>query len=185
MLLGIVSAAATALFTPKTGKELRSDLKEKTKDMIEIGKEKAENLVEDAKESYHEAEKEMKDSKPASATEHVASTAEKGEEWLNHVGNEQDLAEYPDASGTDTTGIFADHLTDLPADERYDPDFSGKEPFIVTNAFENTSSSSMTEKKADSSSDSLDTQMDKKRDSYPFAEEILDEMEKDMKERKE
>ena len=184
MLLGMVSAAATALFTPKTGKELRNDLKGKTKNMIEAGKEKAENLVEDAKESYREAEKEMEYSNATPPTEHVSSTAEKGEEWLEHVGNEQNLAEYPDASGTDTTGIFADHLTDLPADERYDPDFSDNESFIVTNATENKNSPSMTRKKADSSSDSINTQMDKNRDSYPFAEEILDGMEEEMKERK-
>lgn len=59
LLIGLISAAIALLFAPKSGKELRRDLKNKaneTKDSVKSG---TENLKNDFRESYFEAEKEV------------------------------------------------------------------------------------------------------------------------------
>ena len=59
ILAGTVSAVVALLFAPKSGKELRSDIKEKaseTKDSMQSGKE---HLVSDFKQSYFEAADEV------------------------------------------------------------------------------------------------------------------------------
>src|SRR5699024_6342951 len=124
LLLSAATATAVAFFTPNSGKELREKLKDKAKKATEKGQQKADDLVHDMKDSYHEAEDEMKrnSSNPKAQTgsfqdpedaglvspeetdiasssddKKVTSTREKGEEWLDQVGEEQDsLGEYPD-----------------------------------------------------------------------------------------
>ena len=59
LLVGAASAVAALLFAPKSGKELRKDLKEEAKKLKQSGQEKAENLSQDVKQSYYEAEAEM------------------------------------------------------------------------------------------------------------------------------
>lgn len=59
LLVGLISATVALLFAPKSGKELRQDLKEKaneTKDSVKTG---TQNLKNDFKESYFEAEQEV------------------------------------------------------------------------------------------------------------------------------
>lgn len=59
LLVGILSAGVALLFAPKSGKELRDDIKKKsmeTKDSIQEG---AQNLKHDFKESYFEAAEEV------------------------------------------------------------------------------------------------------------------------------
>ena len=59
LLSGAVSAAVALLFAPKSGKELREDIKEKsleTKDSLQTGKD---HLVDDFKQSYFEASQEV------------------------------------------------------------------------------------------------------------------------------
>lgn len=59
LLTGVISAVVALLFAPKSGKELRNDIKDKaleTKDSVQTGKE---HLVEDFKQSYLEAANEV------------------------------------------------------------------------------------------------------------------------------
>lgn len=137
LLLSAASAAAVALLTPQSGEELRGKLKNKAKTLTEKGQEKKEELMEDVKASYSEAEKEMKlseDGHPLPSPEETGlvspdetsldvnttgdvslSTREKGEEWLDNIGDEQDsLGEYPDASGSVPGGAFSDDTVSLP-----------------------------------------------------------------------
>ena len=58
-LAGLVSATIALLFAPKSGKELRNEIKNKamdTKDSIQTG---TQNFKQDFKDSYFEAEKEI------------------------------------------------------------------------------------------------------------------------------
>jgi gas vesicle protein len=59
LFLSAASAAAALLFAPKSGKELRAELKTEAEKLKETGEEKAHELVEDFKESYLEVEKEL------------------------------------------------------------------------------------------------------------------------------
>lgn len=125
LLLSAASAAAAILLTPKSGKKMRNDLKDQAKRLVDAGKDKAEDLVSDVKESFHEAEEEQLYSEPAIAPQSVEPTTEKGEEWLDQVGEEQGMSEYPDASVSDPAGVFADDRSDLPAEEEtYQPDLT-------------------------------------------------------------
>lgn len=59
LLTGVVSAAVALLFAPKSGKELREEIKQKsleTKDSVRTGKD---YLVDDFKQSYFEAANEV------------------------------------------------------------------------------------------------------------------------------
>lgn len=59
VLTGVVSAVVALLFAPKSGKELREDIKQKsleTKDSVQTGKN---HLVDDFKQSYFEAANEV------------------------------------------------------------------------------------------------------------------------------
>src|SRR5699024_1552772 len=141
LLLSAASAAAAVLFTPKSGKEMRETLTNKGKKVKDKGQEKKDNLVKDMKDSYQEAEEEMSyypadpvetdlakpmDNDLQPQTDHVQSTAEKGEEWLDQVGEQQEtLSEYPDASSTSPSGTFTDDTATLPAGGPEGVDFTG------------------------------------------------------------
>ena len=59
LFVGVVAAGVALLFTPKSGKELRDDIKSqslKTKDSIQ---DSAQNLKQDFKQSYFEASEEV------------------------------------------------------------------------------------------------------------------------------
>lgn len=55
----IVTAVVTMLFTPKSGRELRNDIKKKTSDTKDSVQRSAENLKQDFKASYFEAAEEI------------------------------------------------------------------------------------------------------------------------------
>lgn len=55
----IVTAAVTMLFTPKSGKELRDEIKKKTNKTKESIQHSAHNLKQDFKDSYFEAAEEI------------------------------------------------------------------------------------------------------------------------------
>ncbi len=182
----------TALLTPKTGKQVRTDLKGKAKELVDTGKEKVKNLVQDTKEAYQEAEQELEQTKKYESTASVSSTAvsstavsstavsstaEKGEEWLNHISDADTISEYPDASVTNTTGIFADQLTPLPADETYTPTFSDE---LKKEASPEAPNTNQTQTDL-SQSPNLQTTP---REPYPFAEELLDELEDTLEQKK-
>lgn len=59
LLLSAVSAGVALLFAPKSGKELRADLKEEAVKAKDKGMEYANDFVNDLKESYEEVETEM------------------------------------------------------------------------------------------------------------------------------
>lgn len=59
LLVGLISATVALLFAPKSGKELRQDLKEKTNETKDSVKTGTQNLKNDFKESYFEAEQEV------------------------------------------------------------------------------------------------------------------------------
>lgn len=169
LLIGAASAAAAMLFAPKSGKQLRGDFKEKVKEMMHQGKDKADNLVSDVKTSYHEAEEEMNDSQPE-----IESTAEKGEEWLDQVGEEQDMMEYPDASGSYPTGLFADDSTDFPAEETYEPDAYDEESSSIPTTHIDADDKNNLEREH---SDTIRVSIEDEDESYPFAREILNDLE--------
>ena len=134
LLAGIVGASVALLFAPKPGKELRHDVKNELDELKEKGKEKAILLVDDLKQSYHESEEELNSHStvPSTPTAHVdegyiPSTVEKGEEWLDQVGEQQDALEsYPDAVSVNPTGL----LNDVPKDPLVDPiDVYDRYPF--------------------------------------------------------
>lgn len=180
--LGLATAMVTALLTPKTGKQVRTDLKGKAKELVDTGKEKVKNLVQDTKEAYQEAEQELEQTKKYESTASVSSTAvsstaEKGEEWLNHISDADTISEYPDASVTNTTGIFADQLTPLPADETYTPTFSDE---LKKEASPEAPNTNQTQTDL-SQSPNLQTTP---REPYPFAEELLDELEDTLEQKK-
>ncbi|WP_277631074.1 YtxH domain-containing protein [Atopococcus tabaci] len=64
LLLSALSAGAALLFAPKSGKELRSDLKDEAVKMKDKGMDYADNLMADLKESYEEIDSEMAQENP-------------------------------------------------------------------------------------------------------------------------
>lgn len=60
LLVAGLSAGAALLFAPKSGKELRKDLKEQAESAADKGKEYAENLAHDIQESVREVEEEAR-----------------------------------------------------------------------------------------------------------------------------
>lgn len=61
LFMSAASAAAALLLAPKSGKELRAELKTEAEKLKETGEEKAHELVEDFKESYLEVEQELEE----------------------------------------------------------------------------------------------------------------------------
>lgn len=59
LLVGVVSAGVALLFAPKSGKELRDDIKNKTLETKDSIQDSAEHLKEDFKQSYFEAAEEV------------------------------------------------------------------------------------------------------------------------------
>lgn len=59
VLTGAVSAIVALLFAPKSGKELRKDIKEKSLEARDNVQENKDNLVNDFKQSYFEAADEV------------------------------------------------------------------------------------------------------------------------------
>ena len=59
LFVGIVSASAALLFAPKSGKELREDIKQKSFDTKNAIQDSASNLKDDFKSSYFEASEEV------------------------------------------------------------------------------------------------------------------------------
>lgn len=55
----LVTAGLTMLFTPKSGKEFRNDIKRTAEDTRDKAQESAHNLKQDFKESYFEAAEEV------------------------------------------------------------------------------------------------------------------------------
>lgn len=64
LLLSALSAGAALLFAPKSGKELRSDLKDGAMKMKDKGTDYANDLMNDLKESYQEVDSEMAQENP-------------------------------------------------------------------------------------------------------------------------
>lgn len=59
LLVGVVAAGAALLFAPKSGKELREDIKKKSLDTKDSIQDSAQNLKHDFKQSYFEAAEEV------------------------------------------------------------------------------------------------------------------------------
>lgn len=59
LLVGVVSAGVALLFAPKSGKELRNDIKNKSMEAKDKAQDSAQNLKQDFKDSYFEAAEEV------------------------------------------------------------------------------------------------------------------------------
>lgn len=59
LLVGVVAAGVAILFAPKSGKELREDIKKKALDTRDSMQDSAQNLKHDFKQSYFEAAEEV------------------------------------------------------------------------------------------------------------------------------
>jgi gas vesicle protein len=59
VVVGALSAGVALLFAPKSGKELRRDIKQKGAEAKDSAKQSKDSLVADFKESYFEAEREV------------------------------------------------------------------------------------------------------------------------------
>lgn len=59
LLVGIVAAGVAILFTPKSGKDLRDDIKRKSLETKDSLQDSAQNLKHDFKQSYFEAAEEV------------------------------------------------------------------------------------------------------------------------------
>lgn len=59
LLVGIVAAGVAILFAPKSGKELRDDIKNKSLDTKDSVQDSVQNLKHDFKQSYFEAAEEV------------------------------------------------------------------------------------------------------------------------------
>lgn len=101
LLVGIAAAATALLFAPKSGKELRSDLKEQGLQYKDKAKDKAEELATEFKQTYHEVEEETDYSNP---DPELTETIEDIETDLYHPNQEK-----------------AEVLTPEPADLMSDP----------------------------------------------------------------
>ena len=95
---GVVGAALALLYAPKSGKELRSDIKHRTDDFIDdtseymqIAKEKASDLINEGKKK---SEKLIKDAK-----ERAGTLIEDANELLNEA-KDKASHKYEDAKGT-------------------------------------------------------------------------------------
>lgn len=64
LLVGIAAAATALLFAPKSGKDLRNELKEQGLQYKDMAKDKADNLANEFKRTYHEVEEEMNYANP-------------------------------------------------------------------------------------------------------------------------
>ena len=78
---GVLGALAGIFFAPKSGKELRSDLKEKGSEVLEDGKEIYANASTRAKEIIEEAKHQAKELKKG-ADRHLSEACQKTKEIL-------------------------------------------------------------------------------------------------------
>jgi gas vesicle protein len=79
----ILGALAGIFFTPKSGRELRSDIKEKTNEVLRDGKEIYTDASTRAKEIIEEAKHQAKELKKE-ADRHLAEARQKAKEILAH-----------------------------------------------------------------------------------------------------
>lgn len=87
--MSIISAGTALLLAPKSGRELRTELKSKATQLKESGGEKAQELVDDFKTSYLEVEKELEEeqAKLDAKQEKLNQTIEEIEKDLNQKGD--------------------------------------------------------------------------------------------------
>lgn len=105
LLVGLAAAATALLFAPKSGKELRNDLKDQGMQYKDKAKDKAEELTKEFKKTYHEVEEEMNYANP---DPELTETIEDIETDLYHPNQEK-----------------AEVLTPEPTDRITDPSVSG------------------------------------------------------------
>lgn len=86
ILIGIAAAATALLFAPKSGKELRSDLKDQGMQYKDKAMEKADELTKEFKQTYDEVEEEMN---YASPDPELTETIEDIETDLYHPNQEK------------------------------------------------------------------------------------------------
>ena len=80
---GVLGALAGILFSPKSGKELRSDIKEKGSEVLKEGKEIYADASTRAKEIIEEAKHQAKELKKE-ADRHLSEAGQKAKEILAH-----------------------------------------------------------------------------------------------------
>jgi gas vesicle protein len=97
----ILGALAGIFFTPKSGKELRSDIKEKGSGVLKDGKEIYADASTRAKEIIEEAKRQAKELKKE-ADRHLSEARQKAKEILAHV--EKKEAEAGESEKGDTGG---------------------------------------------------------------------------------
>ncbi|WP_027108158.1 YtxH domain-containing protein [Lacticigenium naphthae] len=115
LLLSVVSAGAALLFTPKSGKELRQDLKDEGVRMKDEGNQKVRELMDDVKSSIHEVDQEM-----GYKQDELARTISEIEKDLQEDSSPISNQEEMDQSSLDPTEAAVGDVKDTPYEPQTD-----------------------------------------------------------------